>query len=145
MKQFKFFLLAVAAICGMVLTSCEKDPVPEPEPEPEDLVEKYFDLWVAAGTDEVAYLVRNVADVSDPNMVIDYKNTGADITAKLDEEIIFKDGYYYEIPISADRFGKYQIYDGKLTTMPRLPASSGPNSIQRICQSLQKVSWRVWR
>ena len=124
MKQFKFLLIAVAVMFAVILTSCEKDPLPEPEPEPEDLVEKYFDLWVAAGTDEVAYLVRNVADVSDPNMVIDYKNTGADITAKLDEEIIFKDGYYYEIPISADRFGKYRIYDGKLEVIAERPFQS---------------------
>ena len=105
MKKFNFILFAIAAMFTLVFTSCEKEDNPAPEPEPEDTVEKYFDLWVQAGTDEVSYLVKNVADVSDPNMVIDYKNTGADITAKLDEEIIFKDGNYYEIPISADRFG----------------------------------------
>ena len=124
MKKFNFILFAIAAMFTLVFTSCEKEDNPAPEPEPEDTVEKYFDLWVKAGTDEVSYLVKNVADVSDPNMVIDYKNTGADITAKLDEEIIFKDGYYYEIPISADRFGKYQIYDGKLTTIAERPFQS---------------------
>lgn len=114
MKQFKFYLMAIAAMFTLIFQSCNDDDAPELEPEPEELVEKYFDIWVQAGTDEVSYLVRNVSDVTDPSIVIDYKNTGADITAKLDEEIIFKDGYYYEIPISADRFGKYRIYDGKL-------------------------------
>ncbi len=121
MKQFKFLLIAVAAMFSLVFTSCEKEDNPEPTPDPEDLVEKYFDLWVAAGTDQTSILVKNVADVSDPNMVIDYRNAGADITAKLDEEIIFRDGYYYEIPISADRFGKYRIYDGKLETIAEYP------------------------
>ena len=39
----------------------------------------------------------------------------------MDEEIIFKDGYYYEIPISGDRFGKYSIYDGKLEIIAERP------------------------
>ena len=127
MKKFKFLLFAVMAMLTLVFSSCGKEdnpslsPDPDPEPAPENPVEKYFDLWVAAGTDEVSYLVKNVPDVSDPGLVIDYKNTGADITAKLDEEIIFKDGYYYEIPISGDRFGKYRIYDGKLTTIAERP------------------------
>ena len=99
MKKFKFLLFAVMAMLTLVFSSCGKEdnpslsPDPDPEPAPENPVEKYFDLWVAAGTDEVSYLVKNVPDVSDPGLVIDYKNTGADITAKLDEEIIFKDGY----------------------------------------------------
>ena len=97
MKQFKFYWMALVAMFAWSFTSCSDDDTPGLEPEPEETVEKYFDIWVKAGTDEASFLVRNVADVSDPNMVIDYKNTGADITAKLDEEIIFKDGYYYEI------------------------------------------------
>ena len=109
MKQFKFYLMAVAAMFALSFASCSDDDTPELEQEPEETVEKYFDIWVKAGTDEASFLVRNVSDVSDPNLVIDYKNTGADITAKLDEEIIFKDGYYYEIPTSGDRFGKYRI------------------------------------
>ena len=103
MKQFKFFLMAITAMIAFIFQSCSDNDDPALEQEPEESVEKYFDIWVKAGTDEVSYLVRNVSDVTDPSMVIDYKNTGADITAKLDEEIIFKDGYYYEIPISADR------------------------------------------
>ena len=91
MKQFKFYLMAVAAMFALSFASCSDDDTPELEQEPEETVEKYFDIWVKAGTDEASFLVRNVSDVSDPNLVIDYKNTGADITAKLDEEIIFKD------------------------------------------------------
>ena len=69
------------AAFALVFTSCE-DPI-TPDPEPEDLVEKYFDIWVKAGTDQPSYLVKNVADVSDPSVVIDYLNAGADITGKL--------------------------------------------------------------
>ena len=124
MKQFKFFLMAITAMIAFIFQSCSDNDDPALEQEPEESVEKYFDIWVKAGTDEVSYLVRNVSDVIDPSMVIDYKNTGADITAKLDEEIIFKDGYYYEIPISADRFGKYRIYDGKLDVISERPFQS---------------------
>ena len=121
MKNFKFFLTAVAAMFSLVVSSCDKNDDPAPTPNPDERVEKYFDLWVKAGTDQVSILVKNVSDVSDPNLVIDYKNTGADITAKLDEEIIFRDGYYYEIPSSGDRFGKYEIYDGKLGIIAERP------------------------
>ncbi|NLX41523.1 MAG: hypothetical protein GXY75_06510 [Bacteroidales bacterium] len=119
MKQLKFLLIAIMAAFTLVFTSCE-DPI-TPDPEPDDLVEKYFDIWVKAGTDQPSFLVKNVTDVSDPSVVIDYINAGADITGKLDEEIIFSDGYYYEIPVSADRFGKYHIYDGKLTVIAERP------------------------
>ncbi len=123
MKQFKFYLMAIAAMFTLTFMSCsdDDDPILKPKPELENSVEKYFDIWVMAGTDQAAFLVKNVSDVSDPTMVIDYKKSGADITAKLDEEIIFKDGYYYEIPISGDRFGKYSIYDGKLEIIAERP------------------------
>lgn len=123
MKKLKFLLLAVAAMFNLLLTSCEKDDNPSSAGE-DDNVEKYFDIWVKAGTDNVAYLVKNVEDVSDPNVVIDYKNSGADITKKLDEETIFRDGYYYQIPASGGRFGKYRIYDGKLDVIAERPFAS---------------------
>ena len=86
--------MAITAMIAFIFQSCSDNDDPALEQEPEESVEKYFDIWVKAGTDEVSYLVRNVSDVTDPSMVIDYKNTGADITAKLDEEIIFKELIY---------------------------------------------------
>ena len=55
MKQFKFYLMAVAAMFALSFASCSDDDTPELEPEPEETVEKYFDIWVKAGTDEASF------------------------------------------------------------------------------------------
>lgn len=139
MKKFQLFTCAfTAALFSFSFNACSSDD-PEIEPEkpgvpgvpetpetPEDPKEPeasttHFDLWVTVGatggmgsTDAV--LVKSVDSLKE-QPTIDFKNDGVDVTATIKEETIYKGKYYYQVPVSADRFSKYQIVGNKLITV----------------------------
>ena len=86
----------------------------------------HFDIWVSLGestgmgSDGATCLVKSVDSltVQEP---INFKNDGVDVTATIYQESVIKDGYYYQVPKSADRFGKYRIADNRLETLAEHP------------------------
>ncbi len=132
MKKIKFLMCAFAAtMVSLTFNACsDDDPViPEKPIEPEKPVEPekpaplttHFDIWVTVGatggmgaTDAV--LVKSV-DSLGVQPKIDFKNDGVDVTATIKEETIYKGKYYYQVPVSEDRFGKYQIVGNKLNVI----------------------------
>jgi hypothetical protein len=106
------------ALMSVTLLSCDDD-----ESYSEDPLEgNHFDIWVSsgsytgAGTPDNIQLVRGVKSLDEQEQ-IDFKGTGADVTAKLYQETIIKDGYYYQVPKEKDRFGKYKIENNSITTV----------------------------
>ena len=129
MKKFKLFACAFAAtLFTLSFNACSSDPdVPTPDPDPDTPAASttHFDIWVTVGatggmgsTD--ATLVKSL-DSLNAQPTVDFKNDGVDITATIKEETIYKGKYYYQVPVSADRFAKYQIIGNKLNTIAEQP------------------------
>lgn len=139
MKRLRLFALAFAAtLAALALSNCSKDPDGPDGPDgpegpgqtlPDDEPARYFDIWVrAGGSGETAVLVQNTDNLEASASPMDFLNKGTDVTATLQEETTFRNGYYYQIPISNDRFGKYRILDGRLTVVAERPY--GKNTFQ---------------
>ena len=113
MKKLTFITLFLLSIASTFFVVSCREPEPEPEPEPEvnPLDNHYFDIWVRVGSGgSQADVVRNVADVAQP-ATISFENQGTDVTEYMDEESIIHGKYYYQIPVSGDRYSKLQITD----------------------------------
>lgn len=141
MKTMKFYAWALFfAFTSIAFTACsDDDPAPTPEipdvpenPEaPEEPVDPvpetstHFDIWVtlggstSMGTNDTYLVKSNIKDLSEG--VLDFRNNGVDVTAFLYRETIIKGKYYYQIPQSGDRFGKYQLVDDKIETIWEFP------------------------
>ena len=128
-------LMAAIMIPAMaVMTACSGNDEPE-DIGGEQIKDVHFDVWVTAGTSNgTAYLVKNVNSLEDPG-VISFDNSGCDITGKLDQEIISKGQYYYEVPPTGDCFGKYRITNEGLVTVARRPFEKNVYRAYRYCHA----------
>ncbi|MBD5300081.1 MAG: hypothetical protein HDS17_01220 [Bacteroides sp.] len=136
MKLFRHVGIAVATLMAIApMTSCSNDADEPDDIGGEDIKNVHFDVWVTAGTSNgTAYLVKNVNSLEDPS-VISFVNSGCDITGKLDQEIISKGGYYYEIPPTGDCFGKYRITNAGIETVARRPFEKNTYRTYRYCHA----------
>lgn len=123
MRTIKFYLsVFFITLTSFTFISCSND---DPDPNVEPDVEAHFDIWVSIGgnsgmgTDNTQ-LVKGLESL-DEQTQIDFKNTGADVTAKLYQETIIKGKYYYQIPKEKDRFGKYRIVNNQIMTIAEFP------------------------
>jgi len=136
MKTFKFYLWAFIMVLATIsITACSDDdddpeptptPTPTPEPTPEPELTTHFDIWVSIGStsgmgSDNTQLVTSVDTLTAREEQIDFKNNGADVTAKLYQESIIKGKYYYQVPKEKDRFGKYRIADDKIEIVSEFP------------------------
>ena len=125
MKKLNFFwMMMVALVMATSFTACkddDDDPV-NPDPGPEVPVEEetpyHFDLTVTVGRQggmgrDVTTIMQSVAAL-DGGPMIDFRNKGAEINADYSMEAIVKGKYYYQVPVSADRFTKFQFVDNQV-------------------------------
>lgn len=127
-------LIALSAMFSLAMVSCSDKDEPE-DIGGEQIKDVHFDVWVTAGTSNgTAYLVKNVNSLEKPE-VITFDNSGCDITGKLDQEIISKGKYYYEVPPTADCFGKYEITNEGLVTVARRPFEKNTYRAYRYCHA----------
>ncbi len=121
MKKINLYFYAPLILAmSLFLCSCEDNDSPIVEPNP--LETAHFDIWVSIGGNGGmgsgnTQLVNNTKTLDDSNIVIDYKGSGVDVTAKLFQESIIKGQYYYQIPQEKDRFGKYRIGETGIETV----------------------------
>lgn len=141
MKKIKLFALTfLAAFCTLTFNACsdEDDPTPTPD-EKENEADKendkissadYYDIWVRVGKTSAdrQILVQNVTSLEASDTPLDFTNKGVELTGYLQEETTFKDGYYYQIPVSNDRFSKYLIYGNEWSAVKERPY--GDNTYQ---------------
>lgn len=124
MKKFKFTLMAfMAMILSFSMASCSDngdDPDTDPEPNDPTLIEDFhFDLWVALDKHggmgrDVQTLVRSVNSLDAGQPEITFEGEGTEVNSVLTLETILKGAYYYQVPVSGDRFAKYTITDNKI-------------------------------
>ena len=118
MKKLSFFHSALAALALTVaFTSCsnsDDDSVPPVEPTSEI----HYDLTVVAGnhggmSKDKSHITLSVSSLSDASSTISFEGQGAEIT-DYTMESIYDGKYYYQVPVSSDRFSKLQFKDNKM-------------------------------
>ncbi len=134
MKKLKLFFLLPLMICAAVtFVGCEDsdtdggvtgddvtgdDATDEDEDEAtgDELTSNfYYDIWVAlddtgnAMNTGSTMLIDSYDSLEDADEVVNFEGVGADVTSILHDETLIKDGYYYQIPQTEGRFGKYKV------------------------------------
>ncbi|MCM1076734.1 MAG: hypothetical protein NC411_05190 [Bacteroides sp.] len=125
MKKFKFsLLLFIALFTSLGLASCsDDDPKGDDNNDDPTVIDDFhFDLWVALDKHggmgrDVKTLVRSVESLEADQPEITFKGEGTEVNSILSLETILKGAYYYQVPVSGDRFSKYIIKDNKITVI----------------------------
>ena len=121
MRKLKFlFASFMALFIAFGMVSCSDNDEPDPTPDDPTLIQDYhFDLWVALDRHggmgrDVQTLVRSVNSLEADQPEITFQGTGTEVNSILSLETILKGAYYYQVPVSGDRFAKYIIKDNKV-------------------------------
>ncbi len=118
-KLVKAYCVALMVVAPFLILSCSEDN-PNTPSVPDELI-NHYDLWVSVGegagsTRAKTRLVKGVENL-EKEQNIDFKGTGVDVSSQLFIASIEKDGFYYQVPKSKDRIGKYRIANGKIETI----------------------------
>ena len=120
MKKIKFLLMSFMALfIAFGMTGCSNEDDPKPEDDPTIIQDYHFDLWVALDRHggmgrDVQTLVRSVNSLEADQQEITFQGQGTEVNSILSLETILKGAYYYQVPVSGDRFAKYTITDNKI-------------------------------
>lgn len=120
MKRLKLWYLPLLALmCVSVLASCSDDDDKNTENDPTLVDDYHFDLWVALDRHggmarDVQTLVRSLGSLDADQPEITFEGKGTEVNAILSLETILKGAYYYQVPVSGDRFAKYRIEDNRV-------------------------------
>ena len=119
MKKSKFLLRSfMALLIAFGMTGCSKDDEPKQD-DPTIIQDYHFDLWVALDRHggmgrDVQTLVRSVNSLDAGQPEITFQGQGTEVNSILSLETILKGAYYYQVPVSGDRFAKYTIKDNRI-------------------------------
>lgn len=121
MGKFKFLCASFMALfIAFGMTSCSNNDEPDPTPDdPTTIKDYHFDLWVALDRHggmgrDVQTLVRSVNSLEADQPEITFQGKGTEVNSVLSLETILKGAYYYQVPVSGDRFAKYVIKDNQI-------------------------------
>lgn len=120
MRKIKFLLISFMALfIAFGMTSCSSEDEPDQPDDPTVIQDYHFDLWVALDRHggmgrDVQTLVRSVNSLEAGQPEITFQGTGTEVNSILSLETILKGAYYYQVPVSSDRFAKYIIKDNKV-------------------------------
>ena len=120
MRKIKFLLASFMALfIAFGMTSCSDNDEPDQPDDPTIIQDYHFDLWVALDQHggmgrDVQTLVRSVNSLDADQPEITFQGTGTEVNYLLSLETILKGAYYYQVPVSSDRFAKYIIKDNKV-------------------------------
>ena len=120
MRKIKFLLLSFMTLfIAFDMISCSKEDEPKTDDDPTIIQDYHFDLWVALDRHggmgrDVQTLVRSVNSLEAGQPEITFQGHGTEVNSILSLETILKGAYYYQVPVSGDRFAKYTITDNKI-------------------------------
>jgi len=124
----KYLLSFAVLMMGMSLTTaCSSDDDDDAPKTPEivTVTPYHFDLTVTVG--KQGGMGRDVTtimltrDSLNGGPVVDFQGVGAEINADYTMETIHRGKYYYQVPVSADRFLKFQFKDNKVVKVQEQP------------------------
>ena len=99
----------------------------------------HFDLIVTVG--KQGGMGRDVTTIMqsreklDAGAIVDFKNVGAEINADYSMEAITRGKYYYQVPVSADRFVKLQFKDNKMEVVQAQPFKENTYNTRQYCHA----------
>lgn len=135
MKRWKSAMLLLG--CMAAVSSCS-DNGPDPTPDPDLESEYHFDIWV--GIDQhggrvhaAQSLVQSVGSLDADQPMISFEGKGVEVSHTITMESAYKDEYYYQVPVSEDRFAKYIIKDNVLTAVAQVPFGQNTYSARKYC------------
>ena len=120
MRKIKFLLLSFMALfIAIGMTSCSNEDEPKQDEDPTIIQDYHFDLWVALDRHggmgrDVQTLVRSVNSLDADQPEITFQGQGTEVNSILSLETILRGAYYYQVPVSGDRFAKYTISDNRI-------------------------------
>lgn len=127
MKKTSFYWMALMALMmTMSLTACSDDDDEKKDEQPEEVATPYhFDLTVTVGKQggmgrDVTTIMQSLSSLEGDGTV-DFKNVGAEINTDYSMESIVKGKYYYQVPVSADRFVKLQFVNNQMQVVQAQP------------------------
>ena len=158
MKRFILTFVATMTLClgvsaqtyNMVITKTDGTQLPIPadevrnvefvlNEEPVIYPAHHFDLTVTLGKQggmgrDVPTIMQSRNTLASGPMV-DFKGVGDDITEVYTMETVFKGKYYYQVPISGDRFVKLQFVNNKMQVVQAQPFRENTYSPRKYCHS----------
>ena len=120
MRKIKFLLLSfITLLIAFGMTSCSNEDEPKQDDDPTIIQDYHFDLWVALDRHggmgrDVQTLVRSLNSLEADQPEITFQGQGIEVNSILSLETILKGAYYYQVPVSGDRFAKYTIKDNQI-------------------------------
>lgn len=120
MRKIKFLLLSFMALfIALGMTGCSNEDEPKQDEDPTIIQDYHFDLWVALDRHggmgrDVQTLVRSVNSLDADQPEITFQGQGTEVNSILSLETILRGAYYYQVPVSGDRFAKYTISDNRI-------------------------------
>ena len=120
MRKIKFLLLSFMALfIALGMTSCSNEDEPKQDEDPTIIQDYHFDLWVALDRHggmgrDMQTLVRSVNSLDADQPEITFQGQGTEVNSILSLETILRGAYYYQVPVSGDRFAKYTISDNRI-------------------------------
>ena len=102
-------------------------------------VPHHFDLTVTVGKQggmgrDVTTIMQSRTTL-DGGPTVDFKNMGAEINADYSMEMILKGKYYYQVPVSADRFVKLQFVNNKMEVVQAQPFRENTYNTRQYCHA----------
>lgn len=123
MKKLSIFYSLVAALMLTAsFTACSSDDDKNDNPTPpEPKVTYHYDLMVVAGnhggmSKDKSHITQSVDSLSNAATTISFEGKGAEIT-DYTMECIYDGKYYYQVPVSNDRFSKLQFKNNKMNVI----------------------------
>ena len=136
MKKINRWMLLLLAAMLMPLVSCsDSNPDPDPDPDPAEK-DYHFDIWVALDRHggmarDVQTLVRSLSTLEANQPEITFEGQGTEVNSILSLETIYKGAYYYQVPVSSDRFAKYAIENNKVQLIAAHPFQTNTYSARK--------------
>lgn len=143
MKKLKFLFMSMCVIAAMGLTACSDDDDNQDNGNGGSGSEQpvgghHFDLWVAMDQHggmgrDVQTLVLSRPSLDNPDEVISFRGEGVEANSLLSLETICKGAYYYQVPVSGDRFSKYVIKDNAIQVIQEQRFRTNTYATRKYC------------
>lgn len=141
MKKIKFLFMSMCVIASMGLTACSEDDDNQNNGNggsEQPVGGHHFDLWVALDQHggmgrDVQTLVRSLPSLDNPGDIISFEGEGTEVNSLLSLETIYKGAYYYQVPVSGDRFSKYVIKDNTIQVIQEQRFRTNTYATRKYC------------
>lgn len=136
----KYVLSFAVLMMGMALfTACSSDDDDKKDPIIEEVTPYHFDLTVTVGKQggmgRDVTTIMQTRDSLNAGPVVDFKNVGTEINADYSMEAIVKGKYYYQVPVSADRFVKLRYENGQMKVIKTQPFKTNTYNCRQYCHA----------